>query len=106
MTQPTSWREGLDPAAEGLLWNGWSEGANVYYSVRALAAGMALYNQELLLVCKSRGIDCIGLASRVPRTTEIFYDDAHYTEKGHAARCRHQRSREPVLGSVASGKAR
>jgi hypothetical protein len=101
MTQPTMWRDGLDLAAEALLWNGWSEEANVYYSVRALAAGMALYNQELLQVCESRGIDCLDLASRVPRNSEIFYDDAHYTEKGawFVARIigEHLRSREPFL---------
>lgn len=82
MTQPVLWRDDLDPAEEQLLWNGWSNQNKAYYSPRALAEGMALYNQQLLHVCQSRGIECIDLASQVPRTAEMFYDDAHYTEKG------------------------
>ena len=82
MTQPVMWRADLNVTEEGLLWNGWSTEDGVYYSPRALAAGMELYNRELLRVCTLRGITCIDLAALVPRTAEIFYDDAHYTEKG------------------------
>ena len=110
MTQPVIWREGLEPAVEALLWNGWSAEEKVYYSTRALAVGMALYNQELLRVCGSRGIDCIDLASAVPRTSEIFYDDAHYTEKGAELVARligeHFRSRQPFVGTATTENSR
>jgi hypothetical protein len=106
MTQPVIWRKGLDPTAEASIWNGWSEEPNVYYSVRALAKGMAVYNQELLRVCEARGIECIDLAREVPQTAEIFYDDAHYTEKGAERVARviseHLATREPFLPTAMS----
>jgi hypothetical protein len=43
---------------------------------------MALYNQRLLEVCRSRDIDCIDLASFVARDTTTFYDDCHFNEAG------------------------
>src|SRR5262249_35170361 len=82
MTQPVLWRNDLGPSEEMLLWNGWSDRDDVYYATRALGRGIDLYNQELLHVCAARMIDCIDFAAKVPRTTEVFYDDAHYTEKG------------------------
>jgi lysophospholipase L1-like esterase len=87
MTQPVLWRSGLSTEENKLLWGGgpplgkFRKGA-VYYSVEALADGMQLYNETLLAVCKARGIRCLDLASVIPRTTEVFYDDAHFTEFG------------------------
>ena len=33
-------------------------------------------------VCRGRGIECLDTASRIPRTTQVFYGDAHFTEYG------------------------
>jgi lysophospholipase L1-like esterase len=87
MTQPTLWRPDLEPAGERLLWLGGEgrfqqEPGHAYYSVRALARAMASYNRRLLEVCAARGIFCIDLAGEIPATLEMFYDDAHFTEKG------------------------
>ncbi|MEE8473906.1 MAG: hypothetical protein V3T01_01055 [Myxococcota bacterium] len=87
LTQPTLWRAGLSPAARELLWGGgppWHQmryGAP-YYSVEALAAGMKRYNEALRNVCRTRGIECVDAASRIPQTARVFYDDAHFTEHG------------------------
>lgn len=87
MTQPVLWRRDLGPAAQNLLWFGGTgnflkERGNPYYSVAVLEQAMNRYNETLIKVCKSRGINYIDLAKKVPRTTENFYDDVHFTEKG------------------------
>jgi hypothetical protein len=88
-TQPTLWRDGLGPAEESLLWAGgppfyaWKDGA-AYFDTEALARGMVQFNTTLLEVCAERGAVCIDAAAEIPRTTEFFYDDAHFTEAGSA----------------------
>jgi hypothetical protein len=72
MTQPTLRRDDFSPAEERPIWLGSGR----------LAEAMSLYNETLLHVCESRGIHCIDLAARVPRSLEMFYDDAHFTELG------------------------
>ena len=57
---------------------------NEYYSTEVLAETMALYNGALLDVCRRRGAECVDLATALPRTPKIFYDDAHFTEFGAA----------------------
>ena len=43
---------------------------------------MRAYNRLLLQFCDRRGIECIDAAERLPRSSEIFYDDVHLTEEG------------------------
>jgi lysophospholipase L1-like esterase len=87
LTQPTLWREGLSPEEEASLWLGGPRfdrlgpGA-AFYSVRALADGMARYNETLLGVCRERGVECIDVASQLPRDGVVFWDDAHFTVEG------------------------
>ncbi len=89
LTQPVLWRNGLGPEELALLWAGGPpmhrlhEGA-VYYSAEALADGMAQYNDALLSVCRASGAECLDVAASLPRTTAVFYDDAHFTEHGSA----------------------
>ncbi|MBW2726922.1 MAG: hypothetical protein JRE71_21290 [Deltaproteobacteria bacterium] len=87
MTQPVLWRPGLSTAERKLLWGGgpplgqFRNGAT-YYSAEALAEGMRIYNDTLLAICETRQIECLDLDSAIPRTTEVFYDDAHFTDYG------------------------
>ncbi len=87
LTQPTLWREGLSAEEEASLWMGGPRfdrlgpGAQ-FHSVRALADGMARYNQALLDVCRERGVECIDVASQLPRDGALFWDDAHLTVEG------------------------
>ena len=87
MTQPTLWRENLTEEERGLLWMGGPpldrlRNGAVYYSVGALAEGMKLYNRRLLEVCRKRAVECFDLASRLPRDTALFWDEAHFTVQG------------------------
>ncbi len=87
LTQPTLWRADLSDAERDLLWTGGppldmvGPGA-AYYSVGALAEGMRLYNETLLRVCRERGAECIDLAGELPQSTDVFFDDMHFTEAG------------------------
>jgi hypothetical protein len=44
--------------------------------------GMQAYNDTLLEVCKTRGVECIDLAGILPKSDTIFYDDVHFSDKG------------------------
>jgi lysophospholipase L1-like esterase len=89
VTQASLWRPDLEPEALALLWAGGVgnfmgvSGAD-YYSVEALAEGMALYNDVLLGVCRERRVSCVDLAATFPKETAYFYDDLHFTERGSA----------------------
>src|SRR6266851_989505 len=82
MTQPRRWRDDFSPAEDRLIWLGSGGELKSFYSPRVLAEAMSLYNETLLQVCESRGIHCIDLAARVPRSLEMFYDDARFAELG------------------------
>lgn len=85
LTQPTIWREDLTPKETSLLWFGWVRRESQspgYLSVADLATAMDAFNRELLSVCASDGLECFDLASRIPKDTSAFYDDAHFNESG------------------------
>jgi len=88
LTQPAIWRDDLDERAKALLWWGGvgkykrGGGSNEYYSVEAMREGMDRYNLMLLEVCEQHRLLCLDLASRIPRSTDVFYDDMHLTECG------------------------
>lgn len=88
VTQPSLWRADLGAAERALLWWGGigdyrgAAAPRDYYSVAALAAGMARYNREMLSVCAARGVECIDLAAALPRDTSVFVDGVHFNENG------------------------
>ncbi len=89
VTQPVFWRADLTPEEEGLLWLGGigdfqSTSGMEYFSAVALAEAMDAYNTILLDVCRDEGVECVDLAGALPKTTEVFYDDVHFTERGSA----------------------
>lgn len=84
LTQPSMYRSDLSQTEQDLLWFGWSSGRKFYYSAEAMAQGMALYNQKLLEVCQQRQVECLDMASALPKDTTVFYDDLHFNESGAA----------------------
>jgi lysophospholipase L1-like esterase len=87
LTQPALWRADLSPREDSLLWSGGvgeyqREGGHPYYSAPALEQGLMAYNRVLLDVCERRGVECIDLASKLPKDLTVFYDDAHFNEAG------------------------
>jgi hypothetical protein len=61
---------------------GYGPNRKFFYSVEALAEGMAAYNGRLLEICRQRQVECIDLATLLPKDTTVFYDDAHFNESG------------------------
>jgi lysophospholipase L1-like esterase len=85
LTQPSLWKDGMKEEVEKLLWFGWMGGkwgSDEYYSIKALIKGLENYNKALLEVCRERNVDCVDLASDIPKDTSVFYDDVHFNEGG------------------------
>lgn len=88
MTQPSMYRPDLSEEYCKLLWLGgvgnyfYTEPGHAYYSVQAMAEAYIAYNKALLQFCEQQRLECIDLASRVPKDTRAFYDDAHFNETG------------------------
>ncbi|MFH1037882.1 MAG: SGNH/GDSL hydrolase family protein, partial [PVC group bacterium] len=87
VTQPALWKKDPSPEEENRLWMGGvgpfkTSRGQPYYTARALADGLERYNQFLVSFCRWRGVECIDLAAGFPRTTDVFYDDCHFTVQG------------------------
>lgn len=86
MTQPSLWKDNMGEEEKKLLWVGgigdYQSNSGRYYSARALAEGMDIYNNALIDVCKKRDAEYIDLSNIIPRDVTSFYDDVHFNENG------------------------
>jgi lysophospholipase L1-like esterase len=96
LTQPTLWKSDMPPAEDKLLyygfapgpsgrqleWPWWKNSDTILYSPGALRSAMDSYNRRLLKTCSEVQAECFDLASRLPQTTDVLFDDMHYTERG------------------------
>ncbi len=82
VTQPSIWRDDLSGEEESLLWFGWAEQGNAYYTPHLLAEAMDAYNKRLMRVAKDLELPCVDLAARLPRDTTVLYDDVHFNDNG------------------------
>jgi len=84
VTQPTLLRPGMPQEEKDLITVGWidNQKSGRYYSPEALAEGLKRYNDTLKNVCRDRNIECIDLASALPKNTRMFYDEVHLNDKG------------------------
>jgi hypothetical protein len=57
---------------------------NRYPNIDSMTRGMNSFNLETARVAKEHGIPLIDLESQIPKTTDYFLDDVHYTDKGNA----------------------
>ena len=88
LTQPSIWAARMEPADQAILLacglgpnNVWCDDQR-YYTPRALADGLDRFNKATLEVCRARGLFCIDLAARIPKSRENFFDDMHFNEAG------------------------
>ena len=89
-TQPVMWRDDLPPDLEALLWMGgvghfMETPGHDYYTVGALAQGMAQFNDRTRAACARHGLRCVDLAAALPADTRTFFDDCHFNEPGAVA---------------------
>jgi hypothetical protein len=83
LTQPSMHRKDLPPDLERWLFT-WTDQHGNYLCVAAMAQGINALNQTMLDLSRERGVDCIDLASMLPKNTQTFYDDWHYNNEGCA----------------------
>jgi hypothetical protein len=87
MTQPSLWRTDLTDQEKRQLWMGGvgefrDVPGSLYYEPEVLERGMDAFNQRLLNVCHDTKTPCVDLAKGLPKLTDYFYDDEHFTDKG------------------------
>jgi lysophospholipase L1-like esterase len=85
LTHPAIWKPEMSARELGALWAGYTCmqcDRPEYYSPRALAEALQAFNRELIAVSARAGVPCYDLASRLPKTLDVFYDDAHLREEG------------------------
>lgn len=86
-TQPSLWRGNLEASEESLLWLGmtvWppqTEGGT-YFSPPALATMLGWYNDRVRAVAREKKATLVDLDRLLPKSTETFYDDVHFNERG------------------------
>ncbi|MEO8627120.1 MAG: GDSL-type esterase/lipase family protein [Betaproteobacteria bacterium] len=92
LTQPALWKPRMNDREIAQLYAGGLNGVdqwfvdphNKWYTANAMATMLAAYNAVTLDVCKSRGLDCIDLGNLLPKESDFFYDDFHYSQAGSA----------------------
>jgi lysophospholipase L1-like esterase len=85
LTHPALWKEPMNERERAALWAGYSCmdcESPTYHSPRALRSALDAMNRVTLAVCEESGAACYDLAARLPRTLDVFYDDAHLQAAG------------------------
>ena len=86
-TQPFLWRADLPAELADLCWMGGvgpyqERSGSEYWSLGALAEGMALYNRALVELCAELAVACVDLEPLLAKDASSFYDDVHFNEAG------------------------
>jgi len=80
-TQPLLWGSGKDPVTGINLENREvREGISSKMSWEILE----LYNEEVREVCEEDAVFCVDLAALLPKNSEYYYDECHFTNQGAA----------------------
>jgi lysophospholipase L1-like esterase len=85
LTQPSLWRPDLPMDSQRLLLFGWVGPPfqpRGHVSMSDVKNALDLYNSAMLDVCIRSRIECLDLASVLPKDQSVFYDDVHLTERG------------------------
>ena len=80
MTQPSSWNSSIDPSIRNWHWMTYRAGTT--YREDSMDAALTSVNNVTLEVSSARGIPVLDLAKSIPKSTEFFIDDVHFTAKG------------------------
>lgn len=86
-TQPFFYRRDLSPAERELIefpTMFCAMEGNRYPSIDSMVRGMNAFNAVTVEVAREHGLPLIDLESRIPKTTDAFLDDVHYTAEGNA----------------------
>jgi lysophospholipase L1-like esterase len=58
-------------------------GPKTKWSYMTALKGMQQYNEKIVEIAHEREVNLIDLDKALPKTTEYFNDDVHYTEKAY-----------------------
>lgn len=85
LTQATMYRDEADPRDRDrfVMSAALGDKADAYPDVPSLAAGMRAFNAVVLALPRSGGVHVFDLASRLPQSWDVFYDDCHLTKAGN-----------------------
>lgn len=85
LTQGTMYRDEVDPRERDrfVLSAALGDKADRYPDVPSLAAGMRAFNAVVLALPRSGRVHVFDLASRLPQSWDVFYDDCHLTKAGN-----------------------
>lgn len=83
ITQPALWRPDLSAEDQKRLWMGGrgdyqKQEGMPYFSVRVLSEAMDRFNEVTRSVCKEMNVECLDLATMIPKDSDHFYDDCHF----------------------------
>ena len=84
-TQPMLWKEAMPEEEQAVDWLvGLIENDGRMYRVPYAEHAQALgtLNRQLLETCSRRGLKCIDMEKKIPRTLDYLYDPLHFTEAG------------------------
>lgn len=85
MTQPTLWHATLSREEDASLWFGGlgrKQNYKGYLAPADLKMAMDGFNRQLLESARAEGVEAFDLSAQVPKTSSVFYDDAHFTNEG------------------------
>jgi len=84
MTQPELYQTKLSPEMMNQIWSGWigDPSANIYWSPEVAGKVLEAHNESTLKICREEQIECIDLASTIPKSLDVFFDHAHFTDYG------------------------
>ena len=84
MTQPELLQPNMSQEMIDHIWSGWigDPSLNIYWSPEVAAKVLDAHNELLLKICRDEGIECIDLASKVPKSLDVFFDQCHFTDHG------------------------
>jgi lysophospholipase L1-like esterase len=84
MTQPELLQPNMSQEMIDHIWSGWigAPDLNIYWSPEVAAAVLSAHNELLLKICREEGVECIDLASQVPKSLDVFFDQCHFTDYG------------------------
>ncbi len=89
VTQPYVWSANMSVETRAQIFAGFighqmESSETKWYTPAVLQRGLAAYNTRLLETCMSDNLLCIDAAAALPRESQYFYDDFHFSEMGAA----------------------
>lgn len=85
LTQPMLWKNEMDETEQSVDWligTVIRNGARYRLTPESQSRSLESLNERLLEICARERLDCVDVASRIPRSLDYFYDSVHFNENG------------------------